>query len=101
MTPEQKAKMLAGRNNAVKTPAQNQIAEIYNAVAKLEIEERLASVRRNSPKYAGIMRKAYSGKSLRAGINAKCLDCCCWQRIEVEKCSSYACPLWSYRPYQP
>lgn len=47
MTPEQKAKMLAGRNNAVKTPAQNQIAEIYNAVAKLEIEERLASVRRS------------------------------------------------------
>ena len=44
--------------------------------------------------------KAMSGASRAAAIKAKCLDCCCWQRKEVQLCTSTACPLHPYRPYQ-
>lgn len=30
-------------------------------------------------------------------IKAKCLDCCCGERIEVKLCPCKDCPLWSYR----
>lgn len=30
-------------------------------------------------------------------IRAICLDCCCFQRIEVTKCTAYDCPLWPFR----
>ncbi len=44
--------------------------------------------------------KAMSGKSRAAAVKAKCLDCCCWQRKEVQLCTAVTCPLWMYRPYQ-
>ena len=44
--------------------------------------------------------KAMAGKSLRAAINAKCLDCCCWQKSAVRDCSVVTCPLHPHRPYQ-
>ena len=33
----------------------------------------------------------------RKAIREKCLDCCCWQREEVRKCTAIHCPLWPYR----
>lgn len=30
-------------------------------------------------------------------IRARCLDCCCFQRTEVTKCTAYDCPLWPFR----
>ena len=30
-------------------------------------------------------------------IKIKCLDCCGWQRKEVDLCPSKDCPLWAYR----
>ena len=30
-------------------------------------------------------------------IRAKCLDCCCNQRLEVKLCPAKGCPLWPYR----
>ena len=50
--------------------------------------------------YQNIYRKAMTGKSLRAAVNARCLDCCCWQRTEVRDCPAENCPLYPYRPYQ-
>ncbi len=44
--------------------------------------------------------RAMSGRSRTAAIKAKCLDCCNWQRKEVEQCAAKTCPLWTYRPYQ-
>lgn len=38
--------------------------------------------------------------SLRAAINAKCWDCTCGQRTEIQNCNCYNCPLWNVRPYQ-
>jgi len=44
--------------------------------------------------------KALRGHSLPAAINAKCLDCMCWQREEVRKCTITDCSLYPYRPYK-
>jgi hypothetical protein len=30
-------------------------------------------------------------------IRAKCLDCCCYQAIEVRRCTATRCSLWPYR----
>lgn len=30
-------------------------------------------------------------------IRAKCLDCCCQQRVEVTNCTATDCPLWRFR----
>ena len=38
--------------------------------------------------------------SLRAGINAKCFDCCCDQYKEVTHCLVKDCPLLPLRPWQ-
>lgn len=45
--------------------------------------------------------KAMNKESMRAAVNAKCLDCCCWESAEVRKCPATDCPLYQYRPYQP
>lgn len=44
--------------------------------------------------------KAISGKSKAAAIKARCLDCCCWQKIQIPICGVQDCPLYPYRPYQ-
>ncbi|MFH0809858.1 MAG: hypothetical protein V2A77_05250 [Pseudomonadota bacterium] len=43
--------------------------------------------------------KALEGKSLKAAIKAKCLDCMCWEATEVKLCPCVACPLYEIRPY--
>jgi len=48
----------------------------------------------------GVFKRAYSGKSKKAAISAKCLDCTCFQRKEVELCEATTCPLYQYRPYK-
>ena len=58
------------------------------------------SVRSVNQKLTGHFHRAYKGKSYRAAITAKCLDCCCFQTVEVGLCPVVACPLWEYRPYQ-
>lgn len=40
-------------------------------------------------------------KSLRSAINAKCFDCCCFQKPEVKYCTAVNCPLHHLRPWQP
>lgn len=50
--------------------------------------------------YSGVFKKAKSGKSRLAAIKAKCLECCGFQRSEVQRCTVETCPLHPYRPYQ-
>lgn len=38
--------------------------------------------------------------SLRAAINAKCIECCCGQKAEVRRCEIRTCSLWEVRPFQ-
>jgi hypothetical protein len=68
---------------------------------RAERESRIAARRAQIPRaYRGIYDKAVGGKSLRAAVNAQCLECCCWQRKEVAFCTDPACPLYAVRPYQ-
>jgi len=51
-------------------------------------------------KYRRLYDRAVEGKSLRACVNAQCLDCCAGQSNEVALCTDLACPLWAVRPYR-
>jgi len=62
-----------------------------------QIAERRAQMPRA---YRATYNRAVKGKSLRAAINAQCLECVCWQRDEVRNCTDLACPLYAVRPYQ-
>ena len=64
---------------------------------KAAIAKRLAIITKD---YRRTYERAVKGNSLRAAINAQCLECVGWQRLEVHRCTSLACPLWAVRPYQ-
>ena len=68
-----------------------------NTDRQQQIEERLDAMPR---KYRATYKKAVSGKSLRAAINAQCLECVYWQSREVTMCTDLGCPLYAVRPYQ-
>ena len=67
--------------------------------------EQIRRFRANIPDlFNGSYRKKYDkamrGRSIRAAIDSKCLDCTGWQQTEVKNCSVVACSLWPYRPYR-
>lgn len=59
---------------------------------------RLADVRTHAPRHVEVFKRAYGGKSLRAGVNAHCVECMGFDASEVAACTAYACPLFAYRP---
>lgn len=61
------------------------------------VEKRLAAM---PAIYRAGYLKALAGRSPKAAIKAHCLECVGWQRAEVTRCSSLACPLYGYRPFQ-
>lgn len=62
------------------------------------IEDRRANI---PPKYQQIYKAAAEGTaSPRKAIQAHCLECCGYSRTDITNCSSHACPLFHYRPYQ-
>lgn len=71
-------------------------AEDVSDIVRQRRDAYLAQVPR---KYRGHYRRAYAGRSLRAAVVAKCLDCTNWQRKEVALCPCVDCPLYPYRPY--
>jgi len=75
-----------------------------NLTRLLTPKEQIARWRENIPdlfngSYRRNYDKAMSGKSLRAAVTAKCLDCMCWQQAEVKNCDVITCPLYPYKPY--
>lgn len=65
------------------------------------IDRRAKELETCSPMYRGVIAKAYKGKaSPRGAIKAMCLYCQGYVRAEIAACTSPACPLWEYRPYQ-
>ena len=64
-------------------------------------QEKIAERREAMPrKYRAKYDKAVSGKSLRAAVNAQCLECVMWVSKEVTLCTDLACPLYAVRPYR-
>ena len=67
----------------------------------LSREEQIAARREQMPRSCRRnYDKALGGRSLRAAVNAFCLECVCWNRREVRLCTDLACPLYVVRPYQ-
>ena len=64
-------------------------------------DRKMKTYLRNVPlNQRGAFYKAWNNNSFTNAIKAKCLDCTCWQPVEVKSCTATTCPLWSYRPYQ-
>ena len=60
--------------------------------------KRLEAVRRDAPRYLDTFRRAYAGKSLRAAVNAFCVECQGYDPAAVKDCTAPACPLFTHRP---
>jgi len=69
------------------------------AMSHLE-EQTVAGARKYAPSRVGVFLRAFSGGSRKAAVTAKCIECCCYQPVEVARCGIEGCPLWRYRPYQ-
>ena len=74
----------------------------FQGPGAVEIEakraERLKDVQRDAPRYLNTLRRAYAGKSLRAAVNAFCIECVGFDAAEVKRCTAPACPLYAQRP---
>lgn len=86
MTPEQIAKMQAGREEA-----NARKKAIRDARPKLE----KTGMHKTSLDYRN--SKEPPLLSLRDAIQVKCMDCCCDQFVEVRECPAQCCPLWPFR----
>jgi hypothetical protein len=65
------------------------------------LAKRLAEITAKSPARAALFRSVYYGTPSKAlAVKAKCLDCCCWETVEIKNCQTVTCPLWRVRPYQ-
>ena len=66
-----------------------------------EREQQIAERCDQMPKsYRANYRKALEGRSLRAVVNASCLECVCWRIEEIRQCTDLGCPKYAVRPYQ-
>ena len=65
---------------------------------ELKRVKRLEDVQRDAPRYLNTFRRAYTGKSLRAAVNAFCIECNGFDPAAVRDCTAPACPLFPYRP---
>lgn len=61
---------------------------------------KLQEIEEEAPSCRGVFKKAYRGRSLRAGVTAFCLNCMEYRRRAIRECGVSACPLHPYRPYQ-
>jgi hypothetical protein len=64
-------------------------------------QQKIEKRREDMPrKFRKLYDRATAGNSLRAAINAQCLECIHWQVDEIRRCTCLACPLYAVRPYQ-
>ncbi len=77
-----------GRSQGMTGRAQNS-----PAMSLLE-EQTVEGARKYAPSRVGVFLRAFSGGSRKAAVTAKCIECCCYQPVEVARCSIEGCPLW-------
>lgn len=90
MSDEQKAAMQAGRKH--RTPRSEKMKAFSKSFELMR--ERVGSSR------AGLVDQGENG-SIRALVALKCLDCACYQVVEIKYCPVVSCSLYPIRPYQP
>jgi len=47
-----------------------------------------------------LARSLAKNASPRDAIKSQCLECLGYDRKAIAECTSWACPLWEYRPFQ-
>ncbi len=93
MTAELKAKLAAARSTT-RESMRDRLAKVSGADAHL------ARLAKNVPEqYESLIRQLKNG-SRKAAMKLMCLYCVSFQRVEVQQCTGYDCPLWLFRPYQ-
>ena len=73
----------------------------HKKIAPLDVSEYKLRLSDIPDHFKHLFKKVWEGTTSRkARIKAKCVDCSCYQRVEVRKCTVKLCPLWPIRPYQ-
>ena len=63
--------------------------------------KRVARINTAPESFRKLLTQAVSGKcSPRQAIKAQCAECCGFDREAISDCTCWACPLWTFRPYQ-
>jgi len=74
----------------------------FHGLGAVEIAQRralkLARVAKYAPRHVGRFKRAFEGNSLRAAVDAHCVECMGFEAGDVADCTAPACPLWPYRP---
>ena len=76
------------------------VSESESDVMDAKRARMLKQVSEDGPSCLGVFRKAYASASLRAAVDAHCLECCWLDRQAIRECTATACGLWNVRPYQ-
>jgi hypothetical protein len=54
------------------------------------------------PQYRRLYLRVTNGEGTRTDcMKAQCLECLDYDPDEIRRCTSYACALYAYRPFQP
>jgi hypothetical protein len=93
---KEKAVALTTANQNVQQKESYRIPDLLSR-RQAKIKQRLSKI---PQAYKRNYQNAVQGKSLRAAVNAFCIECTGWQRNEIIFCTSLACPLYAVRPYQ-
>lgn len=85
------------RNNAIAPLKAGQSGGIGTGAGQLDprIQQKLLSMPETM---RNTYKRAMTGHSRPAAIKAACFECMGWDRAEVRRCTSPACPLYPYRP---
>jgi hypothetical protein len=102
LTPEHKRALQEGRKATLEHKNRSKTAQhapIAMPTAPRAVQSRLSQIpARFKPQY----KRAMSGRSMRAAVNAQCAECMGWEGLPdtVRYCTAPACPLHPYRPYR-
>lgn len=90
------------RSPGAPSQAERRRRACQNALSKVEPARRASVIQRAnqvpSLNRLGYLRAILGQVPPRVAIKAHCLECCGWERHQVARCTSVACPLWAYRP---
>ena len=75
----------------------DKVLDNFNLKQRETIKERFKDIPLSKQR---IYISALKGKSVTVAVKVHCLECVGWDKEEVQKCTSPACPLFLYRPYR-
>ena len=90
------------RARARETLRKNQQKPLQEELSTLDVSRQAQAEKIGStcpPALKPLYFRALRGElALKAAVRVFCFQCVGWEKSEAWECSSYGCPLWSYRP---